>query len=190
MGLITHFVTYFLLVHGYALFLAFSAIFLQKTSFLVSKFTVFENQRLCAPKIWQNCPIIACKIYSPWNVDDFRFLKLPKMLSGLRDMPIFIKVGVFAEKKISTFLGENQWIKGAIWKAKSDWKSICYLSDHPCVNLDQIVQIFLAKWSKYFGLKSIFSITLYMWYIIGQLFHKGILGRQFWKKFQFFPPPS
>ena len=117
-GLITHFVTYFLLVHGYALFLAFSAIFLQKTSFLVSKFTVFENQRLCAPKIWQNCPIIACKIYSPWNVDDFRFLKLPKMLSGLRDMPIFIKVGVFAEKKFLHFWGRISGLKGPYGKQR------------------------------------------------------------------------
>ena len=178
MGLITHFVTYFLLVHGYALFLAFSAIFLQKTSFLVSKFTVFENQRLCAPKIWQNCPIIACKIYSPWNVDDFRFLKLPKMLSGLRDMPIFIKVGVFAEIFFLHFWGRISGSMGPFGKQRMTetlfitfLTSLCEFGSN-CPNIfGHIDQIFLAK------------INVYIYTIKFNFFHYSLMLYIIFKNF-------
>ena len=88
----THFMIYFCFVLGPTLFWAIMTIFLQKFHFWGLNFTVFESEGPLLPKISQIGSIIVGKNCLPWKVDDFRFLKLPKMLSGLWDMPIFLEV--------------------------------------------------------------------------------------------------
>ena len=64
------------------------------------------------------------------------------------------------------FRGEIQCLIWAIWKSKSDQKTIYCHSIYICVNLCKFVQIFLAKFFKYFWKKAIFSlnyIKLYVW---------------------------
>ena len=52
---------------------------------------VFEIRQPYLSLNGQNWSIIVWPNCSHWKVDDFRFLKLPKMLSWLRDMPILSK---------------------------------------------------------------------------------------------------
>ena len=88
---VTHFTIYFFFVHGYWRLGVKMAIFLPKNHFRGLNSIVFEIRQPYLSINGQNWSIIVWPNCSHWKVDDFRFLKLPKMLSWLRDMPILSK---------------------------------------------------------------------------------------------------
>ena len=88
---VTQITTYFFFVHGYWRLRAKMTVFLPKIHFRGLNSIVFEIQWPYLSINGQNWSIIVWPNCSHWKVDDFRFLKLPKMLSWLRDMPILSK---------------------------------------------------------------------------------------------------
>ena len=85
---ITQFTIYFFFILGHWHLMAKMAIFLPKMQFGGLNSIVFEIQWPYLSMNGQNWSIIVWSNCSRWKVDDFRFLKLPKMLSWLQDMPI------------------------------------------------------------------------------------------------------
>ena len=132
---------YFCFVLGPTLFWAIMTIFLQKFHFLGLNFTVFENEGPSLPKNSQIGSIIVGKKCLPWKVDDYKFLQLPKMLSGLQDMPILSKDD-FRKFLFSLFYGGDSVSSLGYMKSKEWPKTILlpfYLS----------ASILVQKWSQW-----------------------------------------